>query len=138
MDACVRSAGPVDSHRPSGDARKRAFQMILDSVAVSLALPARERRSIISDDEFQSSWHRDLVSSDQGTVIGRNTSDRTSLITFGRHGRGAAVEIALQNHLSSHLIYVSARLSCRLARVAQRPMRCGGGQPFVPGDDWAR
>jgi hypothetical protein len=52
MDACVRSSGPVNARASSGDALKRAFQMILNSVAVRLALPARERRAVISYDEF--------------------------------------------------------------------------------------
>jgi hypothetical protein len=42
VDACVRSPGPVNAHRLSGDAFKRAFEMILNSVAMRLALPACE------------------------------------------------------------------------------------------------
>jgi hypothetical protein len=52
MDACVRSACPMNARGSSGDALKRAFEMILNRVAVRLALPAGEWRAIISDDEF--------------------------------------------------------------------------------------
>ena len=61
VNACVRSSGPVNAHRPSGDALKRAFEMILDRIAMSLALPAGEWRAVVRDDEFQSSRHRNLV-----------------------------------------------------------------------------
>jgi len=51
--------------------------------------------------------------------------------------RGTPVEIALQNHLRSYLIHVAASVPRFLACVTQRPMRCGGGQPFIPSDDVA-
>jgi hypothetical protein len=50
VDACVRSPGPVNAHRPSGDAFKRAFEMILNGIAVRLTLPAGEWRAVVRDD----------------------------------------------------------------------------------------
>jgi len=48
----VRSSGAVNAHNRAGDALKRALEMILHRVAVRLALPAGERRAVVSDDEF--------------------------------------------------------------------------------------
>src|SRR5207244_2582858 len=59
--ACVRSPGSVNAHWCSGDALKRALQMILDSVAMRLALPAGEWRAVISRDHFQPSGHCNLA-----------------------------------------------------------------------------
>src|ERR1044071_7353035 len=53
----VRTSRSVYAHRPSGDAFERAFQMILNSVAVRLALPAGEWHAVVSHDEFQSFGH---------------------------------------------------------------------------------
>ena len=52
VDACVRPPGPVNAHRRSGDALKRAFEMILNGIAVRLTLPAGKRRAVVSDDYF--------------------------------------------------------------------------------------
>jgi hypothetical protein len=51
----VRSSGAVNAHRFASDALKSALEMILHRVAMRLALPAGERRAVISDDQFQSS-----------------------------------------------------------------------------------
>jgi hypothetical protein len=55
VNTCVRSAGPVYAHGPSSDALKGTFQMILDRVAVRLALPASELCAVISGNQFQAS-----------------------------------------------------------------------------------
>jgi hypothetical protein len=52
MGARVRSSGPVNARGSSADELKCAFQMILNSFAVRLALPAGEWRAVISYDEF--------------------------------------------------------------------------------------
>jgi hypothetical protein len=52
MDACIGASSSVHAHRRSGDLLKRALQMILDRVAMRLALPSRERCAIVSDNEF--------------------------------------------------------------------------------------
>ena len=55
VNTCVRSSGSVNAHPAAGDALKRAFEMILDGVAMQLALPAGEWRTVIGDDHFQPS-----------------------------------------------------------------------------------
>jgi len=50
VNACVRSPGPVNAHRPSGDPFKSAFEMILNGIGVRLTLPAGEWRAVVRDD----------------------------------------------------------------------------------------
>ena len=50
MNAGVRSSGAVNAYRFASDALKSAFEVILHRVAMRLALPAAERRTVISDD----------------------------------------------------------------------------------------
>jgi hypothetical protein len=50
--ACIRSSGSVNAHTLAADALKRALQMILNGIAMRLALPAGKRRAIISDVYF--------------------------------------------------------------------------------------
>ena len=65
VDACVCASGTMNAHRSASDASKRALQMILDRVAVRLALPSGEWRAVVSDNEFQPSCHSILVIGDQ-------------------------------------------------------------------------
>ena len=53
----VRSSCAVNAHNSASDALKRALEVILYRVAMRLALPAGERRTVVSDDEFQSPRH---------------------------------------------------------------------------------
>jgi hypothetical protein len=55
MNTGVRPSRGVNAHNSTGDAFKRAFEMILHRVAMRLALPAGEWRAVISDDQFQPS-----------------------------------------------------------------------------------
>ena len=55
VNAGVRSPGPVNARGSSGNALERAFEVILNGVAVRLALPAGERRAVVRDDESQAS-----------------------------------------------------------------------------------
>jgi hypothetical protein len=48
-----------------------------------------------------------------------------------------SIKISLQNHLRRYLIDISPGVARFFASITQRPMRCNGGQPFVPCDDWA-
>ena len=65
MDPGVGSSGPVHAHGSAGDTLKCALDMILNSVAMRLALPAGERRTVVGDDQFQSLHHGTLVIGDQ-------------------------------------------------------------------------
>jgi hypothetical protein len=65
VDARVRSSGAVKARRLAKDALKCALQVILDSIAMRLALPTGERRAIVRDDEFQPSCHSIFVMGDQ-------------------------------------------------------------------------
>ena len=53
----VRSSRAVNAHNCASDALKRALEVILYRVAMRLALPAGEPRTVVSDDEFQSPRH---------------------------------------------------------------------------------
>jgi len=64
VDACVCASGTMNAHRSASDALEHALQMILDRVAVRLALPSGEWRTVVSDNEFQPSCHSILVIGD--------------------------------------------------------------------------
>jgi hypothetical protein len=65
VDAGVCSSGAVNAHRFAKDPLKRALHVILDSIAMRLALPTGELRAIVRDDEFQPSCHSIFVMGDQ-------------------------------------------------------------------------
>jgi hypothetical protein len=52
VDACIRSSGAVNAHRLVKDPLKRALHMILDRIAVRLALPAGEWRAVVRDNQL--------------------------------------------------------------------------------------
>ena len=57
MNTCVRPSRSVDASGSASDALKRALKMILNGVAMRLALPAGERRAVVRDNEFQPLRH---------------------------------------------------------------------------------
>src|SRR5215831_78822 len=57
MNTGVRSPRAVNAHSSATDSLKRALEMILHRIAMRLALPAGERRAVVSDDQFQSAHH---------------------------------------------------------------------------------
>jgi hypothetical protein len=61
VDACIRSSGPMNANSFAADTLKRAFDMILNRVAMGLALPPGKSSPVVSYDEFQSSLHRNLM-----------------------------------------------------------------------------
>jgi hypothetical protein len=52
VNARVRSSGAVNAHRIAKNPPKRTLQVVLDRIAMRLALPTGERRTIVSDDKF--------------------------------------------------------------------------------------
>jgi hypothetical protein len=52
VDARVCSSGAMNAHHFAEDALERAFHVILDRVAMRLALPASEFCSIVRNNEF--------------------------------------------------------------------------------------
>jgi hypothetical protein len=52
VNTSVGSSRAVNPHSLASDALKRAFEMILHRVPVRLALPARERCAVVSDDQL--------------------------------------------------------------------------------------
>jgi hypothetical protein len=52
MDAGVCSPGTVNAQAPANDPLKRVLQMVLNRVAMRLALPAGKRRAVVRDDKF--------------------------------------------------------------------------------------
>jgi len=65
MDTGVWSSGAMNARRLAKDALKRVLHVILDGIAMRLALPTGERRAIVRDNEFQPSCHSMLVIGDQ-------------------------------------------------------------------------
>src|SRR5260370_34499014 len=106
VDASIRSSGSVDAHTLAADAFKRSLEVILNRVAMGLALPACKRCPVVGDDYFQPSRHP----------------------TSSRHLSGVrcvlpSIEISLQDHLSCDLIDVIAGGACLFAGFSQRPVR---------------
>jgi hypothetical protein len=52
VDAGVRSSRAVNAHRFAKDPLKHALHVILNRIAMRLALPTGERRAIVCYDEF--------------------------------------------------------------------------------------
>jgi hypothetical protein len=52
VDACVCSSGAVNANRSASDALERALEIILNSIAVRLALPPGERRAVVRNDQL--------------------------------------------------------------------------------------
>ena len=91
VDAGVRSSSAVNAHSSAGEALKRALEMILHRVAMRLALPAGERRAIVSDDQFQSSRHTDkewCVMSDKRKRLGCGGGQPSPGVRLSLPGRG--------------------------------------------------
>ena len=49
VDSSIRSAGAVNTHTLAADAFKRAFEVVLNSVAMGLTLPARKRGPVVGN-----------------------------------------------------------------------------------------
>jgi hypothetical protein len=56
----VCSPGAVNAHRLPQNALKRLLQVILNRIAMSLALPPGELRAIVCNNQLQPSRHYDL------------------------------------------------------------------------------
>ena len=52
MNTRVRSTGAVDANLISGDARECAFEMVLDRIAIALALPAGKAGPVVRHGKF--------------------------------------------------------------------------------------
>jgi hypothetical protein len=52
VNAGVRSSSTMNAHLFANDPLKRALQVILDGIAMRLALPTGERRAIVCNNEF--------------------------------------------------------------------------------------
>jgi hypothetical protein len=57
VDAGVCSSGAVNAHRFAKDPLKRALHVILDSIAMRLALPTGEWSAIVRNIQLQPSRH---------------------------------------------------------------------------------
>jgi hypothetical protein len=69
MNTGVCSSGAVNAYSFASDALKGALEVILHRVTMRLALPASDRRTVISDDKFQSAAHTNLVFGDGSEVL---------------------------------------------------------------------
>ena len=92
VDARIGSSRPVDAHRLGTDQLKRCFEPVLDALAGGLALPARERRAVIGDNQLKPRghlvlWHRVRL------VTGVEVASRLE-----------PIEVSLEDHLRRHLV----------------------------------
>src|SRR5438105_4584773 len=106
VDAGIRSSSSVNAYSLAADAFKRSLEVILNRVAMGLALPACKRCAVVGDDYFQAPRHP-------------NSSRHLS----GLRGVLASIEISLQDHLSRDLIDIIAGSARLFAGFTQRPVR---------------
>jgi hypothetical protein len=50
----------VNAHSVTADTLEHALELILNGVAMRLALPTRKLRAVVGNDQFQPSRHRSL------------------------------------------------------------------------------
>jgi hypothetical protein len=77
----IRSSSAVNAHNIAGDSLKRALDVILDRVAMRLALPASERRAVISDDQFQSPRHGEFTEVSSESFVSCKSDARTRALS---------------------------------------------------------
>ena len=53
MHARIGAAGPVNGHAAGAERGESFFEVVLDGVAIRLALPSREARAVVGDREAQ-------------------------------------------------------------------------------------
>ena len=116
----ISSSGAMNSHERAADTLERALKMILNRVAMGLALPPCKSSPVVCNDQFQPSRHRHLA--------------RCSL---GMRHVLSPVEISLQNHLGRYLVYIAAGMARFFASISQRAVRRDRGQSLVPRHNWA-
>jgi hypothetical protein len=106
VDSSIRSSSSVSAHPLATDAFKRSLEVILNRVAMGLALPACKRCAVVGDDYFQPSRHP-------------NSSRHLS----GLRGVLPSIEITLQDHLSRDLIDIITGSARLFAGFPQSPIR---------------
>src|SRR5947207_15314717 len=116
----IGSSGAVNTNSLATDMFKRALKMILNRVAMGLALPPCKSSPVVCNDQFQPSRHRHLA--------------RCSL---GMRHVLSPVEISLQNNLGRYLVYIAAGMARFFASISQRAVRRDRGQSLVPRHNWA-
>src|SRR5438477_2005171 len=117
----ISSSGAMNSHERAADTLERALKMVLNRVAMGLALPPRKSSPVVCNDQFQPSRHRNLAR-----------------CFLGMRQVLSPVEISLQDHLSCYLVHIAAGMARFFAGLSQRAVRRNRGQPLVPRDDSAR
>ena len=63
VNACIRPSGAVHSDRHAAYLLKSTLEMILNRIAVGLALPAAKPRTIVRNNEFEPARHNGLSTS---------------------------------------------------------------------------
>ena len=114
----VGAAGAMDANVFATNLRERFFQVVLNAVAIRLALPARKWRAVIGDDQLEPRRHRA-----SGNV--------------GKPARLQFIQIPLQDHLRGDLVDDVARIARPPTAIAQGTVRGGRRQTFVPCHDFA-
>jgi hypothetical protein len=120
VNSSIRSSGSVNAHTFAADAFKRSLKVILNRVAMGLALPACKRSAVVGDDYIQPPRH---------PKSSRHLSGVRDVLT--------SIEISLQYHLSRDLIDIIAGSVRLFAGFMQRLVRGNCRQSLIPSDDWA-
>src|SRR6266446_8897307 len=112
----VGSTSAVDPDALTADTLEGALEMILNRIAMRLALPSRKLTSVVSNDQFQALRH---------SCSPRHFFSSCRFL--------APIEISLQDHLCRYLIDIAAGRARFFSRFSQRPVGRHRCQPFIPG-----
>src|SRR5207247_10890146 len=103
MDTRIGPSGAMDADRRGTDTLKSIFQVVLNRIAVRLALPSGKRCSVVGNDQLKPRRHLALT----------NFLLRTAIA-----GALQSVEVSLQDHLRRYLIDDVPRISHLSSAVA--------------------
>jgi hypothetical protein len=91
VDSGIRSPGALNAEGLAADTLECALNIVLNRIAMGLALPSRKVRSVVGDNQFQPSRHPNLL---------RRLCRMRRVLS--------PIEVSLQNHLSGYLIDIAA------------------------------
>lgn len=104
MNARVGATGAVHAQRLRTNLFERVFEPVLNRVAIGLALPSGETRTIVGNDQLEPRRH----------LVGWRNIALHLAIARALH----SIEVALQNHLSCDLVHEGAGISRLLSALA--------------------
>src|SRR5439155_21337820 len=118
MDAGIGPPSAMDPDRLGTDTLKSIFQMVLNRIAVRLALPSGKRGTVVGNDQLEPRSHLIVL---------------TNLLLWIAVARDAqSIQVSLQDHLRRHLIDDLSRISRLLTTVAKHAIRRDGCETLIP------